>query len=222
VTELAPPPEPAVVEWGGERRGVLDRLISFRGWHPAVPWVLAGLGAIAMFGSLVGEWQVVERSFVEIPSEDTIGSEPLGIAYTLVWGMAWVIGGMLLAVCCGVALTGAPAIRPAVRTIGLAVAAVDLGLLAAAAASLDESLFVGPPSETEIALGRGVYAAFASVLLIGAAIYLARTRPSRVRPEPEPVAAGDGPADLAVGPAEPRLGGMRGAEPPAGTDTLQG
>jgi hypothetical protein len=204
VTQPTQPPEPAVVEWGGERTGVFERLTAGRGWHPAVPWVLAGLGAVTMFGSLVGEWQLVDQG-------ETLS---FGLTYTLVWGIGWVIGGMLLAICGGLALTGQPSMRHHARTIGLAAAAVNLGILAAAAVNLDrESLFAGPVEGVEVTLGRGVYAAFASVLLIGAAIYLARTQPTRLlRPDPALLTA-EGPSDLTVGPAEPV------AHP---TDTLQG
>lgn len=213
MSEPAQPAEPAVVALGGERTGGFERLISVRGWHPAVPRALAGLGGVAMFGSLVGEWQVVTPPAGDLPG-DGAGGDAFGLAYTLVWGMGWVVGGMLLAVCGGLTLAGQPAMRRYARTIGLVVAAVNLGILAAAAASLDgESLFVAPVQGVEITLGRGVYAAFASVLLIGAALWLARTEPTvRRRPEPEPV-VGAGPPDLTVGPAEPIV---------RPTDTLQG
>lgn len=203
-----------MVEWGAERPARLDRLLSFRGWHPAIPWVLGGLGALAMFGSLVGEWQVVGPSF-EFESEEGLAqSQILGISFMPVWGVGWVIGGMLLAVCGWLALAGQPPIRRYARTIGLPVAAVDLALLAGAAVDLgSKSVFgLGMDSSLELSVGRGVYAAFAGVVLIGAALYLAELRPRRLsRPAPEPAA--DGPADLTVGPAEP-------AGRP--TDTLQG
>lgn len=199
--EHSPPPEqpePAVVEWGDERRGVLERLAGWQ--YPKLSWVLAGLGAVAMFGSLIGEWQVMNNPF-----EEEFASEPMsiGIGLTVVWGTYWLVGGLLLAVCGGVALAGQPSIRPYARTVGLAVAVVELGILVTAAVSLTrESIFAGPDETQELTLGRGVYAAFASVVLIGAALYLARPVESHAEAAAEPARGGE-PEDLVVGPAEP-------------------
>jgi hypothetical protein len=218
VNQPPQPPEPAVVEWGSERRGLLDRLVGARGWHPAIPRVLAGLGALAMFGSLIGEWQVVEQRFTPEVGDDVVESQSLGIGVMFVWGMGWLVGAMLLGVCTVLALTGQPPIRRHARAIGLAVAAVQLGILAGAVVNLNDETVFGGVSDVgvEISLGRGLYAAFASVLLIAAALYLARMEPTpRQRPasDQEPPASVDGPADLVVGPAEPMV---------RPTDTLQG
>jgi hypothetical protein len=193
------PPDPAVVEWGTERRGVLDRLAGWQ--HPRLSWALAGLGGVALLGSIIGEWQVIESPFGE---EDPTESLTMGIGNTLVWGAFWLVGGLLLAVCGVVALAGQPSLRPYARTVGLAVALVELGILIAGTVNLSrESIFASPIDQQDLAVGRGVYAAFASVVLIGAALYLARTVEWRVPAVVAEPALGGEPEDLVVGPAEP-------------------
>jgi hypothetical protein len=200
VTEPAQPPEPAVVEWGSERRGVLDRLTGWQ--HPRLSWALAVLGAVAMFGSLIGEWQVIDDPSIVTDAVVTDQFD-VAIADTTVWGTGWLLGAMLLAICAGLGLAGQPAIRPYARTVGLVVAAVQLGILVAAAVNLSQDSVLLYDDETvEVTFGRGVYAAFASVLLIGAALYLARAPGPRTKPAAEP-ARRTGPEDLVVGPAEP-------------------
>jgi hypothetical protein len=197
------PPEPTVIEWGSQPRGRLSQLASWQ--HPRLSWTLAGLGAMAMFGSLIGEWQVVrDPAAIGLDVEEGREVITLGIGLTLVWGPAWLIGAMLLAVCGGLALAGQPSIRSYARTVGLVVAVVELGVLAAAAVSLSrEQLFTIGNQDIELGLGRGVYAAFASVLLLGAALYLIRTIQPVTPPAPPPQRGGSDPEDLVVGPAEP-------------------
>jgi hypothetical protein len=193
--------EPAIVEWGGERRPMLSRLAGW--YHPGLPWSLAGLGAVAMFGSLIGEWQVIDSSF----TQSVIGTESIGLGSTPVWGVSWLFGATLLAVCSGLALAGQPQLRGFARTIGLAVATVQLGILVAATVNLSQqSALSFIDDSVEISLGRGLYAAFACVLLFGAALYLSMTTAAKtpaVVAEPVRGAGGRGPEDLVVGPADP-------------------
>lgn len=223
-----PPPEPAVVEWGSARSAgwaqLADRDWWSRrfGWHRGaawwrrLAWVLAGLGALALFGSLVGEWQVLHQDAPDFafPGEE---SDPerlaLGIGSVLVWGTGWLVGGLLLAACAALALAGQPPLRSHARTVGLALAAVELVLLAGAAVALtEESLYTLGRPEIEISLGRGVYAAVASVVLLGGALFLAGPVPESSPAAPAaaggdtagpPAPAYQEPADLTVAPAEP-------------------
>lgn len=224
----APPPaEPAVVEWGSGRVGgwaLADGAWWRRrfgwsrtpGWSRRLAWVLAGLGALALFGSLVGEWQVLHQDAADFafPGEE---SDPerlaLGIGSVLVWGTGWLVGGLLIAACAALALAGQPPLRSHARTVGLALAAVELVLLAGAAVALtEESLYALGQPEIEISLGRGVYAAVASVVLLGGALFLAGPVPESSPAAPAaagedtagpPAPAYQEPADLTVAPAEP-------------------
>jgi hypothetical protein len=228
-----PEPEPTVVEWGAARPGVLDRLMRPRGWQPRVPWLLAGLGALALFGSLIAEWQVTSLPGPGF-SDEPAGREDyaVGVVALGTWGVVWLVGATALAVCLAVTIAGQDPLRPTARTIGLAIAAVQVPVLVAASldlarASAMSAVFglVGPGlPEFEVALGRGLFAAYAGVVLVGAALWLARPVPApAVAPGSVPAPAGpgsvpgggaagevapagpddDGPADLAVAPAEP-------------------
>jgi hypothetical protein len=193
-------PAPAIVEWGTERPRLSDRWGRLGSWQLAIPAVLTGLGALALFGSLVGEWQVVQ---------EVSGSEQvtIRIGSVLVWGVWWLVGGMLLASCGGLSLLGPFPLRPYTRAFGLVLAAVLLGMLVAATWELgEESVIVSAVDGFEISLGRGIYAAFASVVLFGSALVLAGGRvvgTAPDRPDPDPSSSYAGPADLTVGPAEP-------------------
>ena len=222
-----------MVEWGSERRLSLDRLTAFRGWHPAIPWLLGGLGVVAWFGSLVGEWQLIVRARTTLLSQsgitelDQLPIDSAGLGSLPVWGMGWLFGGTLLVICGCLAVAGKPPLREPARAIGLAVAVTNLGLLAATGLNLTQtSPYDGVYAGLDYRLGRGVYAAFASVVLLGAAIYLSRFQ-SRPAPRLAAKPVVDGPADLTVGPADLTVGPadltVGPAEPMVHpTDTLQG
>jgi hypothetical protein len=180
-----------------------DRLASARWWHPGIPWGLAGLGGLAMFGSLVGEWQVIpldaEQQFPELDQVE------LGIGLVVGFGPAWLVGALLLATCAGLALVGTPPLKGYARGVGIVLAGVLLGFLVGAAVQLDQQSIWDPTLQADPRLGRGLYAAFASVVLVGGAIFLSGDRrigkaPLLAEPIEPPV---DAPTDLAVGPAEP-------------------
>jgi hypothetical protein len=96
------------------------------------------------------------------------------------------------------------------RATGLALAGPLLIVLVAAVPNLrEEYLFYGGTEQgLEIEVGRGVYAAFGTVVLFGLALGLLASR-ARTEPVPRPAPAQrsgpppDGPDDLTVGPAEP-------------------
>jgi len=208
VTEQPSEPPVTVVEWGSETSR-LAYLRRMRWWHPAIPAVLAGLGALALFGSLVGEWQVVTEQFEDAFFADESERATPGIGQVLVWGPAWLVGATLLASCVGSSLFGPPPMRRYTRAVGLALAGALLIMLVAAVQDLREDYFLYSGIEgLDIDVGRGVYAAFGTVVLFGLALGLAgssaRTAPAAVpaqRTAPPPDS--DSPHDLTVGPAEP-------------------
>ncbi|MFG1760709.1 hypothetical protein [Micromonospora echinofusca] len=223
----------AVLEWGtaepaGPRR--FGRTFSGLGRDPRLPVLLAGLGAVAALASMLGEWQIMT-----IPNGGPQGNTPLrvpgGVSDIGGFGVGYLVG--LFALVCAVvlALRGTGAVRPNARLAGLALAVALLGLLVAAAASLDEAaqrvFFYSTDDGFQVEYGRGLVTAFVACALFAAALKLAPAgaappagkadegRAADDADDPEPVGwrrrrardvADDGPpapADLTVGPAIP-------------------
>lgn len=206
-------PAPAVVAWGGERSrrgggrlaGWSDRLRRER-WSVRL---LAGLAGLVLFGSLLDSWQVTL-----LPEEFADTQEVVvGLAGIGAWGAGWLVGLIGLAACTGLTVLGLPMLRAPARSVGLALAGVLLGLLAAVSVQLGRAStlasigFIGEV-DFEVQLGRGVYLAYLGVGLAAAALWWARPQARPAAPEPDPRASGPvdghaGPRDLRVGPAEP-------------------
>jgi hypothetical protein len=193
--------------------------------------VVAVLAALALFASLVGEWQVITLEGVDLPA----ALRPLtaGVAVLDAFGAAYLLAVFALAACAALVFRGAPAVRRHARLIGLALTAALGGLLIAVSIQLDRLgpaygyLTVGWEIPPAVSAGRGLEAAFAGVGLAALALYLAG-RPAWTGVEPlaaDPAAADparhathDGwrrprgatdtdevaaPLDLSVGPAAP-------------------
>jgi hypothetical protein len=219
-------PEPATVEWGAaEPRGRVSAMtgalsgapIRARWRRPAV-WALAGLGALAMFGSLVGDWQVISEDILANGGDD----QAFGVGWLPGWGIWWMFAATLLPILVGLTLFAQPAINGHARMIGLVSAGVVLVVLAAASRNITrDSIYSGFGSEFEISAGRGLHLAFVAVALLAAAMWLAspgvvgdgagstdnpggsrRRWWSRSEPD-EVTGVDDGPHDLSVDPAEP-------------------
>lgn len=221
-----PAPRPAgradgttVLDWGTtERRppGRLGRRLGGLGRDRRLPSVLLALGAVAVAASLVGEWLVTT-----VPSDSANGPGSLripgGVGDVGAFGVAYLVGVLLLAVAVALALRGSPAVRPDAGRAGLAVAAALLALLAATAFSLDDigqrSVFFAPQDGVQVVYGRGLATAFLGVLLVAAALLLAgRTAdPTDPGEQDDPDEAADrrrdelppAPADLTVTPTVP-------------------
>lgn len=195
-------PEPSVVEWGRVPRlaGAPAR------WRRPAVWLLAALGAAAMFGSMVLEWQVIDEGRLGGPPG---GGLQQGVGAISAWGTSWLIGAMALAVCVVLSLAAPPTVRAVTRLAGLAVSAVLVFFLAGAAVDLGRSSpFFSGSMELEPTLGRGLFLAFASVGLLATALWLSpgdgpddRPMPWRRRDTPDGPAAAR--ADLTVTAAEP-------------------
>ncbi|WP_320068952.1 hypothetical protein [Micromonospora sp. RTGN7] len=225
----------AVVEWGGpgstppERVG---RSLAGLGRDRRLPLVPAGLGVVAAFASLIGEWMVMT-----VPNGGPEGNTSLrvpgGVADIGGFGVGYLVGLLALCMVLGLALGGTATVRHNARVAGLALAVTLLGVLAATAFSLDDSgqrtFFYSPEDGFKVEYGRGLVMAFVACALLAAALHLGG-RVDAWRPEP----GTSGPAGTAsdgTGPAapepEPDRWGWRGATsrpggdgdlPPAPTD----
>jgi hypothetical protein len=190
-----PADDTAVVEWGGEeqrpsRRAMLAKAFAGAGRdHRLVP-VVAGLGAIAIFASLIGEWQLTTITDPETFGPNAV-TAPISadLGQLQGWAAGYVLGIFALAACVGLVLFGRPAVRHHARIVGLTTAGVLLALLAAITAYLnDDSIYLGPAAfndvNHEVAYGRGLTMAFLGVGALAVALYLA----GRLMPAPPPAA----------------------------------
>jgi hypothetical protein len=220
--------EPTVIEWGSDSP---PRWSWWRHADPRNARGLAGLAALATFGSLVGNWQVaswdpenegaLSEAFADLASQYPAGFSTLGT-----WASGWLVGLFALAACTGLAVFAEAPVNRYARTAGLTVAAVQAGLFAVIALDLLRSPPLSPfesivilgseVPEPQLSWGPGLYAAGAGLLLVAAAIWRSRpvpaleSQPQPAGPQPPEAAsvppqsgsARSGPADLAVGPAE--------------------
>ncbi|MGC5018902.1 hypothetical protein [Micromonospora sp. DT47] len=214
----------AVVEWGAVERPPAGRFgpaLAGLGRDRRLPLVLTALGAVAAMASLVGEWLVMTVPNGGPDGDSTI-RVPGGVAELAGFGVAYLVGLLLLAGAVALALRGRPAVRHDARVAGLAVAGALLALLTATALSLEDSgqraLFYSPEDGFRVVYGRGLVTAFVAVVLLAAALKLAGRAPAdrssadpgadpdvaptdsrRAEPDDRPPA----PADLTVTPAVP-------------------
>jgi hypothetical protein len=144
----APPPPEAVVEFGTEPEE--PSRPSRRRWHPAgvaaslaadrrvVP-LAAVLGGVALFASLVSEWQITS---IDTTAFGGIQSGLQPIPTDLIdlgsWGAGYLAGLFVLAGATVLALFGPAPGRRYARLIGLSTGGMLLALLAALAPTLDD------------------------------------------------------------------------------------
>lgn len=178
---------------GRRRFSVGTFLAGLAGDRRLVP-VAAGLGAIALFASLISEWQVTTVDGTAFRSTEA-GDRPLvtTVADLGGWGGGYLAGLFLLAGAVVLALFGPLPGRRYARLIALSTGAVLLALLAALGSYLGEtSRIIGQLGATDLAAdqvaisrGRGIWCAAVGVVLVLAAIYLAG-RVTEFEPEDEP------------------------------------
>jgi hypothetical protein len=184
----------AVVEWGDDEQppGRAARgLARLRADHRLAPTV-AGLGALALFFSLLNEWRVWTAGDDAPPQRVASGV----VTFPSI-GTAYLVGLFALAACATLALFGGGPVRHSSRLVGLAVVGVLGAVLITATANLDqlggsiEDFFINVRSSGEdgsadparLEYGRGLYLAYLGVAAMGLALYLAS--PVRHRPDPE-------------------------------------
>jgi uncharacterized membrane protein YqjE len=171
---------PTIVEWGDDgpsRRGRRSSWLAGIGQNPRLVPVAAGLAAVAVFASLVGEWTITTVPNSE-PSGVASVRVPAGVAEVGNFGVAYLVGVLGLVNCLALVIFGAPpAVRHTARMIGLATAGTLLALLAAAAYSLNHTaerrLFYPPDAGFRIEYGPGLVLAFVGTAGLGLALHLA-------------------------------------------------
>ncbi|MFI7025816.1 hypothetical protein [Micromonospora sp. NPDC049900] len=204
----------SVLEWGtsDEPAGAnrLRRAVAGLGRDHRVPMLLAGLGATAAVASLLGEW--VTMTIPTGPDPASPLEVTNGVAEIGGMGTGYLVGLLLLGCTVALALRGTRAAQVNARVAGLALAAGMIALLAATTSSLGDvtrrGLVYYSGEETfRTENGRGLFMAFAAVLLFAAA--LLRTVPAgavpTLRDEPSH------PDDLAAEPTGRRRSRRRSA-----------
>ena len=207
---------------GGWRAHRLRGLLRVRSLATAP----AALGAVAVFISLVEEWQVTTLLMYGTLEEHEFAAK-LGVLDG--WSPAYLVGVLAVTACLALVLFGPRPGREHLRVAGLATSGVLLAMLVAIALDLQENSaaltnagWYAPDLEAELAYGRGVVAAFVGVAGYALALLLAGRRPPAEEPGgddlaedddvtadepdqrwPRPRQAGHGPLDLTVEPAKP-------------------
>ena len=211
--------------------GIGRRVLSELARDSRLVPVLAALGAVTAFASLVGEWTVATLPVFE-PDGDGPTKAAIGLWGLGAFGTAY-LGGLLgMAVCLTLARFGTPAVRHNARLAGLATMGGLLLLLVGTATALDELterayIWTVLNQGTRIEYGRGLVTAFAATVAIGLALFVTGRAPSDVDDRngstaeetgpgtgwlarrrrtvaDEPVAL-NGPSDLTVTPVAPFL-----------------
>lgn len=164
----------------------------------------AVVAAVALFASLISEWQVTALDGQQFIGRQT-GTRPLtvGVADLGALGAGYLVGVFVLAAVLVLVLFGPSTGRTSARLVGLSAGGVLLGLLAALTAQLGGStravdaifLLDVDPEQIHLSYGRGIWCAFFGVLVAILALHLAG------RHIPVVPAAGPGDAE-ADGPAE--------------------
>jgi hypothetical protein len=189
--------DPEVVEWGdddpADRPDRADRT-SFAdvAGDPRVATFAAALGGLALFGSLISEWQITSIDGVAFGAGE-VGLRPLtvGLVELGAWGGGYLAGLFLLVAAAVLMIFGPPAGRSYARLVTLSTGGVLLALLAAMLMELGENtralsiatVLNNQELELVLAYGRGGYCAVAGVL----AVTLAAALAGRHLPRPEQV-----------------------------------
>jgi hypothetical protein len=213
----APIPLETVVEFGGgpdapprrsRRRWNLSGFATGLATDRRVVPLAAVLGGVALFASLISEWQVTLLDTTEFQSTLS-GLQPIPTDLIDLggWAAGYLIGLFLLVGATVLVLFGPPPGRRYARLLGLSTGGVLLGLLGALAPTLDDvSRTLGYAIRFQVAEGhvqqsdgRGVWCAFAGVLATMLALYLAGRH--EVATVAEPVEAAGGEAPVAAAPA---------------------
>jgi hypothetical protein len=205
-------PSPAVVEFGPAsgppgtpevRRPPLTRLLAGVRLDDRVVPALAGVGAVAMFISLVSPWQATTVDISNFGTGDMRGVN-VGITDLRNWAPAYLLGAFAIAALATLVLFGAPAARQHARLAGLGISGALLAMLVALAVELSRNNLTYPdyaPQQADMSVRSGLYLAFIGVAAVGVALYLAGRLPApaaegSLPAAPEGSPAGSAPSSL--------------------------
>ncbi len=183
---------PAVVEFGPASgppaqpvagRPAISRLLTgVRLDNRAVP-ALAGLGAVAVFVSLISPWQLatLDPAYADrfgLPQEVSAGLTDLGS-----WGTGYLLAGFALAGCVALILFGAPEVRRHARLAGLGVGGALFAMVVALAVELSQrsvlfSVYYENGQGAALSYRTGLYLAFVGVAALTVSLYLAGRLPA--------------------------------------------
>ncbi|MFI7596501.1 hypothetical protein [Actinoplanes sp. NPDC049681] len=205
--------EPAVVEFGPEppparRASFLAGLSGDRRIGP----LAAALGGLALFASLVSEWQVTKIDATVFRDVQT-GTRTFGatVAELDGWGTAYLVGLFFLTAAVVLTLFGPAAGRGYARLAALSTGGVMLALVAAVWSSLDETTWIAgqldvsglDDDQMQLTMGRGPWCAAVGIALVLLAMYFTgRGDPRRPPPPEEEEQLPDAPFELTVTPAQ--------------------
>jgi hypothetical protein len=168
-----------VMEWGNDarpqRRARMSRLLAVMSDRRLVS-LSAVLGAVALFGSLISEWQVTAVDGLPFGSTE-VGLQPLpsGLGDLGGWGGGYLIGLFVLVTAAVLMLFGPPAGRAYARLVTISTGGVLLALLVAIASALHtysraltlpQEVLALQDDQVVLTTGRGGYCAAAGVLLV--------------------------------------------------------
>ncbi|MEE6258375.1 hypothetical protein [Plantactinospora sonchi] len=197
----------SVVAWGDRVRGggragrSLGRLARDGRLLPMV----AGLGALAFFGSLVEEWAVTR---IPDGGENAVGDASMieltnGLGQITTFGAGYLIGVLGVLGCLALVFFGTPGSRHNARVAGLAGVGAVLAVLAGATGSLDAVVtdrlqVYGQVEGMETIHGRGLVLAYLGTGIFGLTLLLAGRfvpAPGVDRPAPPGAGANSGGVD---------------------------
>lgn len=194
----------SIVQSGGETRGdsrnPVSRFLTGLVVDRRLVVLAAGIGAVALFASLISEWQITAIDGPALGSEE-VGARPLpaGVGDLGAWGGGYLTGLFVLVASMALLLAGPPGGRVYARLVGLSTGGVLLALLLAIMSHLqDDSRALGnffaaqlPDDAYTITYGRGGYCAAAGVAAVSLAMFMAgRHLPAMRYPHPGAVPAG--------------------------------
>jgi hypothetical protein len=207
----APEPEENAPGAAGKARR-LDYLRDLGSDH-RVPVLVAGVGAVAAFASLISEWQTTTVRNIAFADGEPAQAQMFKTNLIDLGGLgaAYLAGLFLIVTAVVLTLFGPPAGRRYSRLTGLSVGGVQLALLVAAVQMLgDRSLLISEflsvqlsEDAPQVAYGRGIWCALAGVAAALTVLWISEKQPRSRKPAPEQTPEDQTALELTITPATP-------------------